>query len=191
MSLRLPFFPTLLVGAAAITMIVLGIWQLQRAEWKDGLIASYEAARGKEAIAFPDLPVEGEGPLFRSAYGTCSTVTGWRQVAGESANGAVGYAFLADCPEMTVDAGWSPNPQLKPDWSGGEVRGVIAPDRNRKIRLVSAEGLGGLDTSAVPSTENVPDNHMAYAIQWFIFAALSLIIYGFALRGRMAKGSAA
>ena len=35
----LPLIASLVVGAAVLTMIALGFWQLQRARWKDGLIA--------------------------------------------------------------------------------------------------------------------------------------------------------
>ena len=36
---RLPILPTIIVAAAVAVMIGLGIWQLQRAEWKNRLIA--------------------------------------------------------------------------------------------------------------------------------------------------------
>lgn len=191
---RLPLIPTLLVAAAVATMVGLGVWQLQRAEEKAQLIAQYESARGLDEIAFPTLPVTGERPLFRRATGVCLDVVGWRPVAGENAKGEVGYAYLADCrtgaegPGMTVDAGWSKNPGLDPDWEGGEVKGTIAPDRKSGIRLVSADGLGGLEASAVPSTDSIPNNHLMYAGQWFLFALIALVIYGLAVRGRMKQG---
>ncbi|HEX6072551.1 MAG TPA: SURF1 family cytochrome oxidase biogenesis protein, partial [Sphingomicrobium sp.] len=34
---RLPVIPTIVVAAAVAAMIGLGIWQLQRAHWKEGL----------------------------------------------------------------------------------------------------------------------------------------------------------
>ena len=39
--MRLPLIPTLFVAAAVATMIGLGIWQLQRAAWKEALLADY------------------------------------------------------------------------------------------------------------------------------------------------------
>ncbi|MEL6875054.1 MAG: SURF1 family cytochrome oxidase biogenesis protein, partial [Pseudomonadota bacterium] len=44
--------------------------------------------------------------------------------------------------------------------------------------------VAGLKQPARPSVADIPNNHFAYAVQWFLFAAIALIIYGFALRGR-------
>ena len=192
---RLPILPTIIVAGAVLTMIGLGIWQLDRAGQKERLLASYAAAQGLPEVAFPTAPFAGEPPLFRRATGQCLQVTGWRQVAGENASGQVGYAFLADCrtgaegPGMVVDAGWSVNPQSKPQWTGGPVEGVIAPDKAARMRLVSGVGLGGLETSAAPSPDRIPNNHHSYAVQWFAFAAIALTIYILALakRSREAK----
>jgi surfeit locus 1 family protein len=51
-TLRL--FPTLMTVAMLAGLIVLGVWQLHRAEWKGALIAQWEAQ--KELPAVEDLP---------------------------------------------------------------------------------------------------------------------------------------
>ena len=188
--IRLPVLPTLLVGAAVATMIGLGVWQLfWRAPQKDALLASYEAAQGLPPVAYPTVAVEPL-PLFRQSSGQCLQVTGWRQVAGENARGEIGYAFLADCrtgaegPGMVVDAGWATDPKTKPRWAGGAVAGVIAPDRDARVRLVSASGLGGLQASAAPSPAMIRNSHRSYAFQWFAFALIAAVIYVLALRKR-------
>lgn len=192
---RLPIVPTLLVAAAAATMVGLGVWQLDRARWKEELLARYEAARGLPEIAFPTAPAAEPLPLFRRAAGHCLAVTGWRQQVGRNRAGAVGYAHLAQCrtgaegPGMTVEAGWSKDPNVRPSWTGGPVAGTIAPDNKARLRLVSADGLGGLEASAPPSTEAIPNNHRMYAAQWFIFAALAVLIYALALRARLRKAA--
>ena len=38
-----------------------------------------------------------------------------------------------------------------------------------------------------PSGADVPNNHLAYAVQWFIFAAAALIIYILAVRRRLQR----
>ena len=38
--------------------------------------------------------------------------------------------------------------------------------------------------NAPPSIESIPNNHLAYAVQWFLFAAVAAIIYVIALRRR-------
>jgi cytochrome oxidase assembly protein ShyY1 len=188
---RLPILPTFLVALAVATMIALGLWQISRAHWKEGLLERYSAAQGQPAITFPTIPLKGDLPLYRRASGLCLKVVGWRASAGENRTGEPGYAHLADCstgaegPGMTIDAGWTKDPNFKPKWSGGPVNGIIGPDRVMKLRLVSETGLGGLQPSARPSLAAIPNNHRFYAAQWFFFAFAALVIYLLALRKRL------
>ena len=197
MTRRLPLVPTLLVAAACLTMIGLGIWQLQRAGEKDALLARYEAAQGLSPVAFPTIPIASEDlPLFRRATGHCLRVIGRRTSAGENRKGEVGFLHIADCgsgaegPGMAVEMGWSKDPNAGKGWSGGPVSGVIAPDRKSRLRLVSGTGLGGLEASAPPSPESIPNNHLSYAVQWVLFAGIAALIYALALRSRWRKEEA-
>jgi cytochrome oxidase assembly protein ShyY1 len=193
---RVPLLPTVLVAAAIATMIGLGIWQLHRATWKEGLLATYRTAQGQPGIAYPTFPTKGDPPYFRKATGHCLDIVGWRSVAGQNLKGESGYARLADCrtgaegPGMVVVAGWSKDPNAASTWKGGIVEGVIGPDQLNRLRLVSSTGLGGLEASAPPSLESIPNNHRVYAVQWFMFAAIALVIYVLALRKQWAKGPA-
>ena len=191
---RLPLFPTIVVLAAVATMIGLGIWQLQRAAWKDGLIAHYAAAQTMPPIGWPTTPLRNDQlPLFRHATGNCLRIVAWRTVVGENAAGEPGYAHVADCatgaegPGMSVVIGWSKNPYAKTSWTGGLVSGIIAPDRRSRMRLVAASPAQGLAATAPPSLAAIPNNHRSYALQWFAFALMALLIYGIALRQRLAK----
>jgi surfeit locus 1 family protein len=76
------------------------------------------------------------------------------------------------------------------NWKGGPVSGVIAPDRRMGMRLVADGAAPGLQPSALPSPQSIPNNHLFYAVQWFAFAAIALIIYGLALRKRLKERSA-
>jgi cytochrome oxidase assembly protein ShyY1 len=93
---------------------------------------------------------------------------------------------------MQVDIGWSRSSD-PPRWNGGQVSGIIAPDRKHGMRLVAATAPPGLKPSMPPSARNIPDNHLLYAIQWFIFAGIAGLIYVLALRrrGREEKGGTA
>jgi cytochrome oxidase assembly protein ShyY1 len=51
--------------------------------------------------------------------------------------------------------------------------------------LVADQPASGLQPSAPPSIADIPNNHMAYAVQWFLFAATALVVYGIALRRRL------
>lgn len=193
---RLPLIPTILVAAAVATMIGLGIWQIARAGEKQAMLARYAAAQGLPEIAFPTMPTKGEPPLYRRASGLCIRVVSWNATAGEDRTGESGYSHFAHCstgaegPGMVVDAGWSKDPNAKSNWTGGTVAGVIGPDRKARLRLVSGEGLGGLQASAPPSPASIPNNHLFYAAQWFFFAAAASVIYALALRKRL-KGESA
>jgi cytochrome oxidase assembly protein ShyY1 len=188
---RLPVLPTILVAAAVATMIALGIWQIARSAEKRAMLARFAAAEGLPPIAFPTLPPTGEPPLYRRAEGLCIRVVGWTATAGSNRDGEPGYSHFASCttgaegPGMVVDAGWSKDPAIKPRWTGGEVKGIIAPDRKARFRLVSGDGLGGLAASAPPSPASIPDNHLFYAAQWFFFAVAALVIYAIAVRKRL------
>jgi cytochrome oxidase assembly protein ShyY1 len=196
MSRKLPLLPTLVVALAVATMIGLGFWQLQRLEQKDALLAGYAAAAGKPPIAWPVIPPTEPLPLFRSATGNCLSVTGYRTSAGQNRQGEPGFLVIADCrtgaegPGMAVELGWSKDPNAGRAWRGGLVSGTIAPDRISRMRLVAASAGPGLVESAPPSPETIPNNHFSYAVQWFLFAGIAVIIYALALRGRWRKEEA-
>lgn len=201
---RLPIVATLVVLLAVITMIALGIWQLQRRDGKEALLASFARNADLPVIAFPDPPV-GERYLFRRASADCASAAAITRAAGRSADGVSGYRYLADCtlPSGTpfqVEMGVAADPKFMPIWRGGAVTGQItyapnsapllqrwfggaAPDR---LMLVATNPpVPGLLPSRAPDPSGVPNNHLAYAVQWFAFAGIALVIYGLAVRRRM------
>jgi hypothetical protein len=192
---RVPIVATLLVVAAVATMIVLGFWQLRRAQWKEGIVSQYQAAQKLPPITFPTAPSSAPLPLFRWATGFCVKPVGQRAIAGENRAGESGYAHIVQCstgaegPGMAVDIGWSKDPNAKWHWPGGPVSGVIVPDRLQRIRIVAASSPPGLDPSAPPTIDSAvqvsPAGHRFYALQWFAFAAVAALIYGLALRTRL------
>jgi surfeit locus 1 family protein len=190
---RLPIVPTLVVLAAMALMIALGIWQLGRADEKAELLERYANAAGQPEVAWPTAPTRREELLYRRAAGFCAEVIGWRSIAGRNRAGTPGWSHIAACrtgglegPGMQVDMGWSRDHHDPQGWSGGEVAGIVAPDREHRIRLVSAVAAPGLEPSAAPDPSDLPNNHLMYAGQWFFFALVAGIIYLLALRGRVA-----
>lgn len=187
---KLPVLPTIMVAAAVAVMIGLGVWQIQRAHWKEGLLAEYRAAQGLPPIAFPMTPDPKNPPLFRRAAAFCTTVTGWRTQSGRNRKSEPGWLHIASCsrggaegPGFQAVMGWSKE-LTQPKWRGGRVEGTIAPDREWVVRLVSTEAAPGLEPAQLPSIEDIPNNHRFYAFQWFFFAAAALVIYVLALRKR-------
>jgi len=197
---RLPLVPTLIVAVAVMILIGLGGWQLQRAVWKEQLLARYAAAEKLPPIAWPILLPKGDDklPLFRNATGVCLRPVGKYAIAGENRSGEPGYAQIIDCatgaegPGMSVEVGWAKNPNARIVWPGGPVSGVIVPDRRTRIRLVAATAPPGLEPSATPTVESAspisPSGHRMYAATWFALALVALIIYMIAVmkRGRKA-----
>lgn len=195
MTRRIPVAATGLVLAAVALMIGLGFWQIRRSHENKQRMAQYEAASKLPPIAYPVGDMKGPLPLFRWATGFCQRVVGQREIAGRNRAGDVGWAHIVDCatgaegPGMSIELGWSTNPDVKVNWRGGLVSGLIVPDRLHRIRLVAASAPPGLEPSALPSVDTAvpvtPGRNRMYALQWFSFAAIALIIYGLALRKRL------
>ena len=181
---RVPIIPTIFVVAAVATMIALGIWQLGRLKEKEALLARYQAAAGASGLV--PFPTAGDGAdtWFRRSEVACLGAKVADPVAGTAASGQAGWVHRATCTvsggaAVVVDLGFSRD-LAKPDWRGGKVTGVIAPGP----RLVADPPLAGLQPMARPDPGDLPNNHLAYAGQWFFFALTALVIYVLALRRR-------
>ena len=195
---RLPLVATLVVALAVATMIGLGIWQIERGQEKEALLAQLRAARELPPIAYPTAPVADEGqPLFRRARATCLQPGDRRTVPGRSLAGEVGYVHVVRCrtghgiQPLSVAIGWSKNPNAPFRWAGGEVLGTIAADSQTGMRIIAEEPAAGLQRVEPPSLDSIPNNHRGYVVTWFAFAGLALLIYALALRARLRDGNGA
>jgi surfeit locus 1 family protein len=188
MTRKLPLLPTVIVAAAVATMIALGVWQLQRKHWKENLIARYQTAEAMSSdVPWPRTPAEVERALYRHARLSCEQVTGIGAIAGRSARDEAGWAHVATCRidgggEALVALGWSREP-TDVVWGGGEVFGFVAP-AVKGARLIASPPQSGLEQLATPDPLDLPNNHLSYAVQWFLFAATAAVIYILALRKR-------
>ena len=196
MTRRLPVLPTIVVLGAVAVLIALGVWQLRRATWKQGLLARYAAAEKAPPIAFPTEPLRDDQlPLFRHATGVCLRVVGRRAIGGENQAGEPGYVQIVDCatgaegPGMSVEVGWSKDPNAKVNWAGGPVSGIIVPDRHSRMRLVAAGAPPGLEPSKTPDVSTAspvtPAGHRGYAATWLALAVIALVIYALAVRKKL------
>jgi surfeit locus 1 family protein len=190
---RVPVVPTIVVGLAVAAMIGLGLWQLLvRLPEKEAYLAQLAGNPAKPVVAFPTAP--DDRLLFRRTQATCRPpVTITRAGAGNA-----GYRLIASCEGGTkVQLGTTRDPRATVTWAGGAVRGWIshAPDAApliakiwnhgpQELLLVSATPLAGLAANTQPNVGLVPNNHLAYAVQWFVFAGVAMIIYGLAVRRR-------
>ena len=189
MTRRVPLLPTLIVAAAVATMLALGVWQLRRAEWKSALIERYSEAQAMSAnVPWPGDGAALEQALFRWSQFDCERVLGIRTTAATSAADESGVAQVARCEidgggEAEVALGWS-RPTQQIAWDGGRVSGIIGPGGTFGGTLHASPPAPGLAPLAPPDPGDLPNNHLAYAGQWFFFALTALVIYVLALRRR-------
>lgn len=197
---RIPIIPTILVIAAAAVMVALGVWQLGRADEKEALIAQYRANRQLPVIASFGEFISGneaaeylEESLFRRVEIACDTPSNWKGVAGRNDYGQSGYVHMFECSRLALEGGsdetvlyatigWSRSPQ-QPAWDGGTVTGILSTAGD-DYEVVASEPQAGLQPLARPDPADLPNNHLAYAGQWFFFALTALVIYWLALRRR-------
>jgi len=189
---RFPVLATLIVLCAVVTMIGLGVWQLERMQWKEALLARYAGAlQDDAAVAWPTDPRRFSSTYFRRSVVTCATDIRLSAISGRSAAGEAGWAQIAECRDearapVAIQLGWSRNP-APVAFGGGTFTGRIAP-YGSSVRLVADPPLAGLEPNAAPDPREIPNNHLAYAIQWFFFAATALVIFVIALRRRRDQG---
>lgn len=200
-----PLIPTIVVIAAVLVMIALGVWQLQRKNEKEALVALYQRNMAMSSlVSYPQLPPVADAFLFRKSSVVCLEPVRWDPRSGTDHKGKAGFRMIADCrtgaegPGVLVDVGIGDD-FTPPKWTGGIVQGTIVPgpdqptvmeraagkDMPARAMLIADTPAAGLRASAVPSADNTPNNHLAYAVQWFLFAAAALIIYFLAVRRRL------
>ena len=196
---RLPIIPTIIVALAVATMVALGIWQLQRAQWKETLLADYARAESMPAVDLDPLLASGR-PLpdlsFRRALVTCDArEAAVEAMAGRNRADVTGQAFYVACrpgasgeaARLRINAGWADRPDaVRRLTLSGIVAGrlgAVGPDG--PVTLIAATPAGPLVmASAPPDLATVPNNHLFYALQWFAFALAAAVIYLLALRRR-------
>lgn len=196
---RVPIVATIVVIVAVVLMIWLGVWQLRiRLPQKEAYLHQLAANPLKPAIAYPAF--SNDQLLFRRASGMCVQPVYTRLVGA----GAAGFREIVDCrtgvegPGMTVQLGTTHDPRVKVDWRGGIVSGYLShvPDTRSllsqlwdrtpaRLMIVVDTPPPGLARNSAPDLAEISNNHFAYAIQWFAFAAIALIIYVLALRRRL------
>lgn len=203
-SKRLPLLPTLLTLVMLVVLIGLGSWQLQRRTWKHELIRQLETAQSQPLLEPADFlaAMTGERNVqYRRAELPCSpgTVLPYDIKGGSSATGTSGYLVLVSCrpntkpPDIVVVAGWTRRPDAvrMPITVDTVFTGLVierpygdAPGRPQ-FMLIPDTAVPPLAVSRLPSPQDLPDNHLSYAGQWFGLAIVLAVIYGLWLRRRL------
>lgn len=201
---RIPLLPTVVVAALVAALVGLGIWQLQRREWKAGLVADLEAAQTLPLLQPIDFQraMQGEASVqYRRAELPCSPgkVLPYDLKGGSSAGGKSGFLVLVSCrpnrapPDIVAVAGWTKRADaVRSDVMVDTIfNGIVierpygdAPGRPQ-FMLIPDTAVPPLQPSRLPTPADLPDNHLSYAGQWFGLAAVLVAIYALWLRRRL------
>jgi surfeit locus 1 family protein len=221
---------TALMLAAFVVLIGLGLWQLQRLEWKEGLIAKIEARTKAAPIGLGDaaaMAAQGQDPsYYRVRVSGRFDHAKERYLFALSDEGRTGWHVITpletvEGETVLIDRGFVPD-QLKDPASRakGEVEGVVAvtgivrlrdrqglftpdnePEANRwfwrdedalarsmfagkavRVAPFFLEAERGETPGGWPeggqTRLDLPNNHLQYAITWFLLAAALLGVYG-------------
>ena len=203
---RIPILPTLIVAAAVAVMIALGMWQLQRAVEKERLLAQHREAADLPPLDLDPLLERGSTELPPLAYRRVSVTCRARGLqpelrGGRSREGRSGYSYFVPCRpgaegiagRLLVNVGLSslPDDRRRITLDGRVTGSLGAVQAQGPVRLVSDAPVPPLEPSAPPLVEEIPNNHLSYAVQWFFFALAAAVIYVLALRRRSVAGETA
>ena len=198
--------PTLIVLPALAVLLALGVWQVERLQWKSALIAEREAA-----LAAPPVELRASSQLapdlaFRRTRAHGRLLAAQGQLYGlRPRNGQPGHELLTplrlvDGGVILVNRGW--RPEAAPATEGPEEEvalegilrfpqppGFFAPEHGAdtpRWLWYDLAGLGRrLDLDLAPAVleleppegAGLSNNHLQYALTWFALAAALAAIY--------------
>jgi len=194
------------IGGCGI-LIALGVWQLQRLEWKEALIAEIETAIAADPATpgaldgdeYQAVTVAGtlEGPALRFVHSGSEELilTGLRTEDGALVLVDLGLAPLRaalDLPEgpLTITGNLSMPESTGAVLLTGSVNVPGARDLAALAELYGSEETLIVASATDPeipgvtplpvSTDEIPNNHLGYAVQWFglalVWAAMSVFL---------------
>jgi surfeit locus 1 family protein len=225
---------TALMLAALAVLVGLGVWQLKRLQWKEGLIAEIETRTKSPPITLADavaIARQGRDPSYYRVrvegrfhhaqelylYAVADERVGWHVIAPlETVNGDMILVDRGFVPDELKDPSTRASGQVENVVAvtgivrSPEVQGLFMPDNEPKANRWFWRDLAGMTRSAfrggtievapffleaeksdVPggwpeggqTRLEIPNNHLQYAITWFLLAACLLVIYGLYVRG--------
>ena len=203
------WFAGIIVTASVMTMIALGLWQLQRSAEKAVLMESYATNQLLAPVGLSSISAVDPQQLFRTVTATCAQPSDWQVDSGRSvshgASDNAGWRHIVTCdaqggqPAFLAVVGVSDDAATRPYWAGGTITGTLVTEPQRsgllarlfgsppRLRpmVVAHDPVAGLLPAMRPDPSSVPDNHIVYAVQWFIFAFAAALIFLVALRQRL------
>lgn len=201
------FLFLLVVGVLGVgTLLALGLWQLQRLDWKEGLIARAAAMMDAPPVALPDTPDPATDRYRPVAVSGAFTGQEAHVLTSDSISGPgflVIAAFRTDTGRrILIDRGYVPEDHRHdprppkpaqvtgnlnwPDdmtsstpahdtrtgiWFGRDVAAMAAALGTEPVLVVARSDTGD-GVTAVPASANFRNDHLQYAITWFLLAAV-------------------
>lgn len=200
-------FPILFGLAGTLVLVWLGIWQMQRLEWKETVLADMEAHMTAAPVAIPD-PVVPERDKYLPVTAT-GTILG-NEILVQSSLKMVGPGYRVIAPFVTdggrrilLDRGFirqTDRDRPRPETAATVIGNLHWPDETDSFtpapegRLWFARDVPALaaelgtepvllvvrETSEVPlevtplpvDTAGIPNNHLQYAVTWFLLAVV-------------------
>lgn len=232
---RFPVGLTVAAGLAFAILVGLGVWQLQRLTWKEGLLAKVAALRGAPAQPIGRVlarAARGEAVGFVRVRADCAAAhalsptvyryalrdgqVGWRLMSVCALAGAPYDGVLLDrglvarfAGAMAPAAATFPEPAAvtgvlrslgaKPLLGGAAASGDAAMTVLRVVDAAALKAVAGRAGLATPAPyllaveaetpalagvtpaalpQDIPNNHLIYALTWFVLAGVLAWIYG-------------
>lgn len=132
---RFPWGLTVAVAAALAVLIALGVWQVRRLAWKEGLIAAAQAAAARPVVPLQTVLAEGGDGEFRRVAIDCPGLATAPYVELRTLHdGEAGVRLVSACAiggaTWLVDRGFvaesiSARPPVTPDATPTRVEAVI------------------------------------------------------------------
>jgi len=201
-SARGYIFPVLLGLIGAAILCALGVWQLQRLEWKEGKLAEIEARLSAEDVSLPEKPIyendnyrgvevggQLDGPELHVLTSTKLDGPGFRVIRKlELLDDRKILIDLGFVPEISKDVerpseaifvqgnliwpdetdGFTPEPNLDRNiWFARDVDKMAAALGTEPLMVSARSLVPELNTTPMPVTVNIPNDHLQYAITWF------------------------
>jgi surfeit locus 1 family protein len=227
---------TLFMAAGLALLIGLGVWQLQRLEWKEGLIAKIEArvhappvtlneavarARAGEDISYLRVKTEGrfDHGKERHVYAVTDEGVGWHVITPlATPDGVVVLIDRGIVPDALKDPATRPQGEIEGTVTvtglarQPESQGRFTPDNEPAQNRWFWRDLGGLTRSMFPGSQpevapfvieavksdvpggwprggatrlDIPNDHLQYAITWFLLAFCLVVVYAVYVRSRL------
>lgn len=205
-------------------LLGLGVWQLQRLHWKEGLLQDIAARQAAEPVVMLTAANSKEDLNYRRAIlsGLVDRGAAYK-VWPRTHDGASGYDWLVpmvvatangatDKPNgmlVMVNLGWVPQDYVPPSTAVGDVETISGtlrlpevpnaftpanPDKGNIIYVIDTTAIGAqlgapvfpyvLDADKMGDVPpigrqmvvSLPNNHLQYAITWFVLAACAAVV---------------